>query len=180
MKTHGFYFSFALFCCLFLLLPQVAKAAAPPDDVLAPKWAISPETKPSESPYVWPIVNYKLRSRKRIEITNTSVREPRFHAKAPLHSWDPSWRVGGRAYFYEYADDRLNLVGHGVIKKVIRRRDHVRVEASVDSFLYARAIIRRLRHDRQYKSHYKYIKRQKVIDRRRPWNQRWFMSMAMQ
>ncbi len=177
MKTLGFIFSFVLFfsfniCCF----PTVANAGAPPEDALAPRWALTPEMKPGSSPYLWPIVNYKLRSRKRFEITNSQTREPRFYAKAPRGGWDPSWRVGSRAYFYEYADDRLNLVGQGIIKKIIVRRDHVRVEASVDNFLYARAVMRRLKIKRRYTD----IKRQKVIDKRRPWNQRWYMSMAMQ
>jgi len=180
MTTLGKWFvpCFVLVLCLgtLVLTPAVARAAAPPEADDAPRWAVDPDTEPGTSPHVWPIVDYRLRSRKRLETTNTETREPRFHAKAPRDGWDPSWRVGARAYFYEWSDERLNLVGHGTIKKVRMRRDHVRVEASIDSFLYARPVVRNLTIDRRPTP----VTRQMLVDRRRPWNQRWFMSFAMQ
>ena len=158
-----------LLALLFLISTNPLKSATPPEDELAPKWALSPTTVPGDSPYVWPIMNYRVRSRKRFGTTNTEVREERFHARAPLDAWHPSWRIGASAFFYEWADGRLNLIGRGTIEKVKKRCDHVRVEASVETFLYIRTVIRG-RNER----------RRILIDGRRPWKERWYMSMALQ
>ncbi len=161
---------FAIFA-IVVSLPQVAVANSE-----GPEWAIAPDEDTVTSPYLWPIDNYRVLDKGRVGLPTIYFKKARFYAKAPKQSWDPHWRIGNRAYFYEKANGHLNLIGHGTIVKTRVRRYDVRIEASIESFLYHRPVVLRAYDDR---GPHKII-RQNLIGGRLPRNQRWFMSFSLQ